>query len=60
VGDRDIPDAMLKMACRLQPAQFSYSVVRRESVDVSAAWPDRRFLDLIGVDVPIVQAPMAG
>ena len=23
-------------------------------------WPDRRFLDLTGVDVPIVQAPMAG
>jgi nitronate monooxygenase len=27
-------------------------------MDVS--WPDRRLLDLIGVEVPIVQAPMAG
>jgi nitronate monooxygenase len=25
-----------------------------------AAWPDRRLLDLFGVDAPIVQAPMAG
>lgn len=23
-------------------------------------WPDRRFLDLVGVDLPIIQAPMAG
>ena len=23
-------------------------------------WPDRRFLDLVGTEVPIVQAPMAG
>src|SRR5262245_1234544 len=23
-------------------------------------WPDRRLLDLLGVDIPIVQAPMAG
>lgn len=23
-------------------------------------WPDRRVLDLIGIDVPIIQAPMAG
>lgn len=35
-------------------------MVRRESVDVDAAWPDRRLLDLIDVEVPIVQAPMAG
>ena len=42
-----------------QPDQFPYSVVRRESVDMNAAWPDRRLLDLIGVEVPIVQAPMA-
>jgi nitronate monooxygenase len=27
-------------------------------MDVS--WPDRRLLDLLGVEVPIVQAPMAG
>jgi nitronate monooxygenase len=24
------------------------------------AWPKRRFLDLVGTDVPIIQAPMAG
>jgi nitronate monooxygenase len=24
------------------------------------SWADRRFLDLVGVEVPIVQAPMAG
>lgn len=23
-------------------------------------WPDRRLLDLIGIDLPIIQAPMAG
>src|SRR5215475_8119351 len=23
-------------------------------------WPDRRFLDLVGIELPIVQAPMAG
>ncbi|MGV2836025.1 nitronate monooxygenase, partial [Pseudomonas shirazensis] len=23
-------------------------------------WPDRRILDLLGIDVPILQAPMAG
>ena len=23
-------------------------------------WPDRRLLDLFGIDVPIVLAPMAG
>ena len=22
-------------------------------------WPDRRFVDLVGIEVPIVQAPMA-
>jgi nitronate monooxygenase len=27
---------------------------------VSAAWPDRRLLDLFDVELPIVQAPMAG
>ena len=25
-----------------------------------AMWPDRRFLDLVGIELPIVQAPMAG
>jgi nitronate monooxygenase len=25
-----------------------------------ANWPDRRILDLLGIDVPIIQAPMAG
>jgi nitronate monooxygenase len=35
-------------------------MVRRESVDVDAVWPDRRLLDLFRVEVPIVQAPMAG
>ena len=24
------------------------------------AWPDRRLLDLLGLEVPIIQAPMAG
>ena len=24
------------------------------------AWPNRDFLDLVGVDLPIIQAPMAG
>lgn len=24
------------------------------------SWPDRRFLDLVGIEAPIVQAPMAG
>ena len=23
-------------------------------------WQDRRFLDLVGIEIPIVQAPMAG
>ena len=23
-------------------------------------WPDRRLLDLLGIEVPIIQAPMAG
>jgi len=23
-------------------------------------WPDRRLLDLIGIELPIIQAPMAG
>ena len=23
-------------------------------------WPDRRLLDLLGIDHPIIQAPMAG
>ena len=23
-------------------------------------WPDRRILDLLGVELPILQAPMAG
>jgi nitronate monooxygenase len=23
-------------------------------------WPDRRLLDLLGIELPIVQAPMAG
>ena len=23
-------------------------------------WPDRRILDLFGIDLPIIQAPMAG
>jgi nitronate monooxygenase len=25
-----------------------------------SGWPDRRLLDLFGIDVPIIQAPMAG
>ena len=27
---------------------------------MSGGWPDRRFVDLLGSRVPIVQAPMAG
>ena len=23
-------------------------------------WPDRRLLDLLNIDIPIIQAPMAG
>ena len=23
-------------------------------------WPDRRFADLVGIEIPIIQAPMAG
>ena len=23
-------------------------------------WPDRRLLDLIGIEIPVIQAPMAG
>ena len=26
----------------------------------NAAWPDRRLLDLLGIALPILQAPMAG
>ena len=26
----------------------------------TAMWPDRRLLDLLGLDLPIIQAPMAG
>ena len=29
-------------------------------IRVSAMWPDRRLLDLLGIDLPIIQAPMAG
>ena len=25
-----------------------------------STWPDTRILDLLGIDVPIIQAPMAG
>ena len=28
--------------------------------NVAAAWPDRRLLDLLGITLPIIQAPMAG
>src|SRR2546423_1387970 len=27
---------------------------------MSASWPDRRFLDLVGTTHPLIQAPMAG
>jgi NAD(P)H-dependent flavin oxidoreductase YrpB (nitropropane dioxygenase family) len=27
---------------------------------MSACWPDRRILDLFGIELPISQAPMAG
>src|SRR5277367_5725655 len=27
---------------------------------VMPAWPDQRILDLFGIDLPIIQAPMAG
>jgi nitronate monooxygenase len=27
---------------------------------VSAIWPDHRILDLLGIEIPIIQAPMAG
>ena len=27
---------------------------------MAATWPDRRLLELFGIEVPIVQAPMAG
>lgn len=30
------------------------------SMQADAAWPDRRALDLLGIAVPILQAPMAG
>lgn len=33
---------------------------RRESGDMDVSWPDPRLLDLFGIEVPIVQAPMAG
>ncbi len=26
----------------------------------AAEWPDRRLLDLLGLELPIIQAPMAG
>lgn len=29
-------------------------------MDTSAAWPDRRILDLLRIRIPIIQAPMAG
>jgi nitronate monooxygenase len=35
-------------------------VVRRDTDVVDAVWPDHRLLDLLGVEIPIVQAPMAG
>ena len=28
-------------------------------MDQPALWPDRRILDLFGIDIPIIQAPMA-
>ncbi len=31
---------------------------RRKGVE--AMWPDRRLLDLIGIEIPVIQAPMAG
>ncbi|HVJ44158.1 MAG TPA: nitronate monooxygenase [Dongiaceae bacterium] len=30
------------------------------TVNTSDSWPDRRILDLFGIDLPIIQAPMAG
>ena len=33
---------------------------RRESDGMASTWPDRRLLELFGIEVPIVQAPMAG
>ena len=32
----------------------------RSGYHVSQMWPDRRLLDLLGIELPIVQAPMAG
>jgi nitronate monooxygenase len=32
----------------------------RQSKKVEIMWPDRRILDLFGIDLPIIQAPMAG
>ena len=29
-------------------------------IDVMQSWPDRRLLDLLNLEIPIVQAPMAG
>ncbi len=29
-------------------------------IGVEAMWPDRRLLDLIGIEIPVIQAPMAG
>ena len=33
---------------------------RRESDGMASTWPDRRLLELFAIEVPIVQAPMAG
>ena len=30
------------------------------SLEVEAMWPDRSLLDLIGIELPVIQAPMAG
>jgi nitronate monooxygenase len=41
------------------PRGYSISVFTASGTTIMSAWPDRRVLDLFGISVPIIQAPMA-
>jgi len=50
------------LACTIEGAQvlFTAKGARAQSPAVVSPWPNRRLLDLMGIDHPIIQAPMAG
>jgi len=51
------------LACTMEGAQIAFTAkkARAQASSVRASpWPNRRLLDLLGIDHPIIQAPMAG